>query len=247
VDRNFWAGQSIQLVAYALIAYFGGLCVRLRGVKVNYTRKVNFFALYAIPFVVDRLIPHQQTLGTVIVTSGLSAAMLVTLWKPIRSRVSLFQTMFISFDRPEDRPHTLLWLSTQILAGYAVLIPMSKIFARYGMSELIFIPLIIHGIGDGLAEPVGVRFGRHKYSTRTFLSRAKRHTRSYEGSACVFVSGVLAVAAFHGSFTPVELMGALLTVPILTTLAEAWSPHTWDTPYMFLVSGASLFAVKLLL
>src|SRR5262249_49333734 len=125
------------------------------------------------------------------------------------------------------------------------LIPLSMVFKRYGIGELIFIPVLIHGLGDGMAEPIGIRFGRHKYSTRTFLSRERRHTRSYEGSACVFVVGVLAILLLHGSFTPMQLVLALLTVPILTTLAEAWSPHTWDTPYMFAVSGASLLAVKL--
>jgi phytol kinase len=173
--------------------------------------------------------------------------MLVSLWKPVRVRVQVFQTMFSSFDRPEDRPHTLLWLTTQIIAGYMVLIPMSMLFARYGMAELAFIPVIIHGLGDGLAEPVGIRFGRHKYSTRTFMSRARRHTRSYEGSACVLIVGILAVAGFHHSFTTAQFIVALLTVPILTTLAEAWSPHTWDTPYMFLVCGATLLSVKLLI
>jgi dolichol kinase len=139
----------------------------------------------------------------------------------------------------------LLWLTTQIIAGYAVLIPMSLVFARYAIKELIFTPIVIHGLGDGLAEPIGMRFGRHKYTTRTFLSTKHTHTRSYEGSACVLVVGILAVLFFHDSFTSAELLAALLATPILTTLAEAWSPHTWDTPYMFLVSGGSLLAVKL--
>jgi phytol kinase len=59
--------------------------------------------------------------------------------------------------------------------------------------------------------------------------------------------GILAVIGFHHSFTTPQFIAALLTVPIFTTLAEAWSPHTWDTPYMFFVSGATLLGVKLLL
>jgi phytol kinase len=247
MNTNFWTSQILQLTAYALIAYAGGLCVQLKNVRVNYTRKVNFFALYLIPLAADRLFPYERVLVTSIVGSGLSALMLISMWEPVRVRVQVCQTMFTSFDRPEDRPHTLLWLTTQIIAGYMVLIPMSMLFARYGMAELAFIPVIIHGLGDGLAEPVGVRFGRHKYSTRMFLSAERRHTRSYEGSACVLVVGILAVIAFHHSFTTPQFIAALLTVPIFTTLAEAWSPHTWDTPYMFLVSGSTLLGVKLFL
>ena len=241
----FWTGEIIQITTYAVIAYVAGLFVQLKHSKVNYTRKINFFALYVVPLILARLFPYDPTFKTIAVRSLLAVGIFIVFLEPLRTRVPVFQTMFCSFDRPEDRPHTLLWLSTQIIAGYAVLIPMSIVFARYGFSELIFIPVIVHGIGDGLAEPIGIRFGRHKYSTREFFGKARRFTRSYEGSACVFVVGVLAIVAFKGSFTLTQFVVALLAVPILMTLAEAWSPHTWDTPYMFLVGTVSLLAVKI--
>ena len=152
--------------------------------------------------------------------------------------------MFASFDRPEDRPHTLYWFVTQIIGGYAVLLPMSAIFDRRDISNLLFIPILIHGFGDGLAEPVGIRYGRHKYNVRAFLDRSRRYTRRYEGSACVWLAGIVSVRAFQTSFTTAQLLAALIVVPLLTTLAEAWSPHTWDTPYMFLAGTVSLLAVK---
>ena len=61
----------------------------------------------------------------------------------------------------------------------------------------------------------------------------------------MFVSGVVSIAFFHASFSPVQLAVALIAVPFLTTLAEAWSPHTWDTPYMFLAGTTSLLAIKI--
>ena len=73
--------------------------------------------------------------------------------------------MFLSFDRPEDRPNTLLWLSTQITVGYLILIPAIFFFISIGYSDLIMVPILVNGIGDGLAEPVGVKFGRLKYKT----------------------------------------------------------------------------------
>jgi hypothetical protein len=47
----------------------------------------------------------------------------------------------------------------------------------------------------------------------------------------------------HASFSTPQFIGALLIVPISITLAEAFSPHTWDTPYMFLVGGGTLLAI----
>ena len=49
--------------------------------------------------------------------------------------------------------------------------------------------------------------------------------------------------AFHASFTPPQFLAALLVVPIAVTLAEAFSPHTWDTPYMFLVGTGTLLGI----
>lgn len=59
----------------------------------------------------------------------------------------------------------------------------------------------------------------------------------------MFIAGLVAVTAFHASFTLSQFIAALLIVPIGMTLAEAFSPHTWDTPYMFLVGTGSLLGI----
>jgi len=50
----------------------------------------------------------------------------------------------------------------------------------------------------------------------------------------------------------IELILALSIIPVAMTLAEAFSPHTWDSPFLYLVGGtttimvieiASLFAI----
>jgi dolichol kinase len=245
MNANFWVSTAIQFVIYGMVAYTAGLLVERKNVKVNYTRKIDFFVLFLTPLVFHRIFPQNQAVGIVAVRFLLVAAIFLILIKPNRERVPVFMTIFRSFDRPEDRPHTLLWFSTQIIIGYTVLIPLSILFARHGFHELMFVPVLIHGIGDGLAEPVGIRFGRHKYTTRAFLSKQRRYTRSYEGSACVFIVGIISVALFYSSFTIPQFIVALLVVPLFTTMAEATAPHTWDTPYIFLAAGLSTFAVKM--
>jgi dolichol kinase len=216
-------------------------------VKVNYTRKINFFAIFLVPLVLRPYFHYPATPLTLPVKLLIGVGMFALLSQPIRQRIPAFATMFRSFDRVEDRPHTLFWLSTQIIGGYAVLVPMSFLFSRLDISPLLFVPVLIHGIGDGLAEPVGIRWGRHTYGTYAFLGGERRFTRSYEGSACVFLAGVLGVLLFRASFTTPELIAALLLVPLASTLAEARAPHTWDTPYMFFAGTASLLAVKVFL
>jgi phytol kinase len=238
----FWFAELLKLAILGGVAYACGLLVLHQGVKVNYTRKVNFFALYLVPMLVDRLFPTVNSPEAASVRAVFFMLLMAFFLKPVRERLTLAATMFLSYDRPEDRPHTMFWLTTQLLAGYAVLIPMQILFRKLGFAELIFIPILVHGLGDGLAEPVGVRFGKHKYSCRSLFNK-RRYTRSLEGSSCVFIAGLMAVTAFHASFTPAQFIAALLIVPIGMTLAEAFSPHTWDTPYMFLVGTGSLLGL----
>lgn len=247
IDTMFWFSETAQVGTLASVAYATGKLVEIRGVKVNYTRKINFFAIFLVPLVLKQLIHYGKSPLTLPIKLAVGVAMFAVLVGPIRRRVPALNTMFRSFDRPEDRPHTLFWLSTQILGGYAVLVPMSFVFSSRGLSALLFVPVLIHGVGDGLAEPVGIRCGRHTYRTSAFLSRSRQFTRSYEGSACVFVAGLAAILLFHGSFTPAQLIAALIVVPVATTVAEARAPHTWDTPYMFLAATVSLLAIKTLL
>lgn len=244
VDASLWLGEAAKMIILVLTAFLAGLLVRDRNVRVNYTRKVNFFALFLVPQAVNWLIPCPRS-DAVAIARGVGFVLLLALFtKPVRERLPLAATMFLSFDRPEDRPHTLLWLTTQLVAGYLVMLPISAGLAAAGWAELIFIPILVHGLGDGLAEPVGIRFGRHRYATRGFLCD-RRYTRSLEGSACVLIAGLLAVATFHSSFSTAQFGAAIVSVPILMTLAEAWSPHTWDTPLMYLAGGTSLLAIKL--
>jgi len=211
------------------IWYIGGLLVLKKGVKTNYTRKVNHFSLLIIPFLLGAGRSSSPSDGNdflnliVGLLSGLSWFLIFV--KPIRERVNVINTAFLSIDRPEDRPYTLLWTSTQTAADYLVSILLSAYLMMINRMELIFIVIIISGIGDGLAEPIGVRFGKHKYKTYALFTK-KKYVRSIEGSACVFITALIAIILFGKSFSPIQFIFALITIPIVMTLAEAFSPHS---------------------
>jgi dolichol kinase len=116
------------------------------------------------------------------------------------------------------------------------------LFYKEGLSNLIFIPILINGIGDGLAEPVGIRFGRLKYKTYALFSKRK-YVRTIEGSACVFITSIIVIFLFKSYFSPAEFICALIVIPIAMTLAEAFAPHTWDTPFLFFVGYMSLYII----
>lgn len=239
----FLFNQFIKALILYSVQYLTGLLVKHKGVKVNYTRKINHFVLFLVPVYVDRAFAYEESFGYFILGAVAALISLIIYIEPVRSRIKVISLMFLSFDRPEDRPHTLLWLSTQIAAGYLVLIPMVVLYYYYDLLHLMFLPVLINGLGDGLAEPVGVRFGRHRYQTRALFT-GKKYVRSLEGSACLFLTSLIVIIVASSYFSHEQFIVAMLVVPVLMTLTEAISPHTWDTPFIFLVGYLSLFAIS---
>jgi phytol kinase len=242
MDTSFFIHQIVLVALLLGIYYATGKLVLHTGIKVNYTRKIDHFAIFFLPFLLDMLFVYQKSILTRVLGLVVSICSLGIFIKPIRERSKTISTMFLSFDRPEDRPRTLLWLTTQYIGAAFVIVPLMMCLDFLHKPELVFIPILINGLGDGLAEPIGVRFGRMKYSVRALFSD-ERYVRSFEGSLCVFVAGVLSVIAFRNSFAPAQFMAALALIPLGTTLAEAFSPHTWDTPFIYGTAGVLLIGI----
>ena len=238
--------QSTLAKGFALLAImlFSGSLARYFFIRVNYTRKINHFALFFLPVFIDKQFSTETF--TDIVYLAISAAVtvvsLLTFYEPIRKLIPPYQLMFEGFDRPEDRPHTLAWIWTQIVAGFAVMLPMVWLFGQWGLESLVLIPILINVVGDGLAEPVGIRFGKHEYKTRALFTE-KEYVRTLEGSACVLITGLIVVAMHYEYFTMTQFVLSMLLVPLLMTLTEAYSPHTWDTPFLMFTGYVSLLLI----
>lgn len=243
----FFINFLIKTGIYFIIMYLSGLLVLKKGVKVNYTRKINHFSLLAVPFllgIISRRPPHGGTGDYIMQIVGLLSGLLffALFLKPIRERVGIFNTAFRGIDRPEDRPYTLIWITTQTAANFIVAIPIAVYLSVINKPELIFILILINGIGDGLAEPVGVRFGKHKYQTSALFTKRK-YVRTIEGSACVFITSIIVVILFSSLFSTSQFIIALITFPIIMTLVEAKAPHSWDNPILFAIGSVLLFLI----
>ncbi len=221
-----------------------GALARYLSVKVNYTRKINHFAIYYLPVFIDSQF-NAETFTDVrylAISAIITTLSLLAFYEPIRNFFPPFQLMFDGFDRPEDRPHTLTWLWTQFAAGFGVMLPMVWLYGQWGLELFVTIPILINVIGDGLAEPVGVRFGKHEYKTKALFTD-KTYVRTLEGSACVLITGFVVIAMHYEYFTPLEFILAMLLIPIIMTLTEAYSPHTWDTPFLMFTGYVSLMLI----
>jgi len=234
-----YTGLYFLLSAIVLLgtAYFSGLAVRNYNVPVNYTRKINHFVHFLLPSMMLQFVPYDPQPKEFILTTFVFVLTFALFVKPIRSRVNFINVMFLSFDRPEDAPYTLVWVTTQIFAATLALIPIRYYSSLTGQDLLTYIPILINGFGDGLAEPIGIKFGRHKYRTKGFFVKRYYH-RTLEGSLCVFIASIGAIIFIKDAFTMQQFIIALCIIPVSMTFTEAKSPHTWDAPFLYFMGGA---------
>jgi len=232
---RFWTNQVIKYASIAVVQFACGLAVQYRDVKVNYTRKIVHICYFVIPQLLDtELIEFDKNIYTELWNVGIVFFLLLLMLKIIRKRLWIFRIMYMAIDRPEDRPFTTFWFMSQLAVALPIIAGFSVLFSKLNRNHYVFIPLLILTLGDGLAEPVGIRWGYHKYTVKgLFVNR--EYTRSYQGSLCVAFFSVVSVLIYYNEFTKASITFALLTLPICMTVTEAKSPHTWDNPLLLLV------------
>ena len=119
--------------------------------------------------------------------------------------------------------------------GYFIVVPYLTTAAGGLISNLLFgisaiMGYVVCGAADAIAEPVGVRFGKHKYKVPS-LKKVKVAERSLEGSLSVFVVSLILSLLFFVYLYQLPYAKALAASAILSVvivLVEAISFHGAD-------------------
>ena len=229
LDETFWTKLVAQQLAMWVVFSACGLAVVTKGWNEGYSRKVCHVVMYLTPFLVHLAWPRSNDASDE--TQSTNAPiwdMSWTVWfqflpfylqiKPLRRRSTFLMLVFRAYDRAQDRPHTLTWLLTQLAGGYVVILALYLYLQARGADVVppgagraILIPIVVNVFGDGLAEPVGIRFGRHKYRARALWYDGKccagEFKRTLEGSvrSCIYLrsspcfrAGAASAAALAG-------------------------------------------------
>lgn len=249
--RELLVQLSRQLPTMFLVLLLFGLAVDRGHINVAYTRKAShIFATFFIPLIWTPAVIegvelyHQWYLSVTWKSFAVFVIPYALMIRPIRSKVRLLYLGHRSFDRPEDRPYTLIWFMTQMLAIGLLLVPMSQYFLSNGVWSLYLIAAMSNGLGDGLAEPIGKVFGKKKYKVRALFTD-REYTRSYVGSACVAFFTTLGILINIPILSIGELVTLLAILPALITVIEAKSPHTWDNVFIYIACWAVVYLVVL--
>ncbi len=103
----------------------------------------------------------------------------------------IFRTMFAGYARESDVPHEAFHVWFSWLVSIIGLVIIDQAFHDMTVTRTAGLVL---GLADGVAEPVGVRWGRRKYRVPSLTGGAEMY-RSVEGSAAVFFTTFLVVVA----------------------------------------------------
>jgi phytol kinase len=151
-------------------------------VRTAYTRKIFHFLIFSTAsiFQVKYGLPAVILFGSIV-----SFFVLFAVFKG--DNFSFYEVMARESDRPHRTLFILIPLITTALGGV-----LSNLF----FLKFAFIGYLVGGWGDAVGEPVGSRWGKHRYQVPSLLG--VKATRSAEGSAAV--AGVSIVVAFIGLY-----------------------------------------------
>jgi phytol kinase len=220
-----WAGPPALLWATACLAFAGYLKTR-RGLATGYTRKVFHFLIF----------------GTVIGIHAAWGTRGVCLFGAMTSLVIAYAVargpghfMYEAIAREKDAPRRTHYV---VVPYFATLI--GGLFANVFLAGTAVLGYLVAGLGDAAAEPVGTRFGRHKY--RVPALRGVAAVRSLEGSGSVFVVSAVALGVCLAVSRSGAVSGRTLLVvgliAAVSTLVEAVTPHGWDNATLQVVPAA---------
>ena len=136
-------------------------------IKINYTRKLGNLLKVPKYFVADLFPDFTSTALSMTTALAINQTLFCAMYyRRSREKIPFFSYVFLSQDRREDRPDTLIFQVTEDILRFAIYFPFKLLVVDLiQRPAIIFIPIAVNNIGDGLAEPVGVAFGKHKYST----------------------------------------------------------------------------------
>lgn len=216
-------GPPSAAAAVAYLAVAGRLKCG-RGWRTGYTRKLFHLLVFTSAAAV------QATLGFAAL-AVFGAATSAVIFHALARGVGY--PPYEAMARESDAPRRTLFIVTPWLATL-----LGGVLSNWAFGDLAVYGYLVAGLGDAAGEPVGTRFGRHRYRVPS-LGGVVAH-RSWEGSAAVFAVSLLAlvVAAWLTGGGTVPAAPALFTVALAATAVEAVSPHGWDNLTMQLVPTA---------
>ena len=200
--------------SYCCLRFAGHLKAKVR-LRTGYTRKVFHVLIFVSAVVV-------QAFGgfAAVCVFGLMVSVVVGLAVLRGPNDRLYEALA----REQDGPHRTYYI---VVPYFATLI--GGLASNIFFGPLAVVGYLVGGLGDAAGEPVGTRWGRHRYSSSGSKATA---TKTFEGSFAVLAASVVAllisVAISPDLRFDLRAAIALPGIAIVCALVEAFSPRGWD-------------------
>jgi phytol kinase len=224
----------LSIIVIILTAYLAGILKLKFHVKTNYTRKIFHFIIFSAA-------------GVIGIFSGLQGVIV------FGSVAGIFIMIIINFGignlfyeglaREQDSPHRSFYLIVPFVATAA-----GGFLNNLLIGQFAIIGYLVAGWGDAAGEPVGVRFGKHKYKVPT-VAKVVCY-RTYEGSLAIFIVSTTAIVIVMTQVLKIPVLPAVgvgLIAGLITSIVEAISPHGIDNFTTQFFSAMSAYAIITLL
>lgn len=138
--------------------------------------------------------------------------------------------------REKDAPHETLFILIPLITTALGGVVTNLFFLRYA-----YVGYIVSGWGDAVGEPVGARWGKHRYHVPSLAGVPAE--RSWEGSLAVMFMGTAgaAIALNIDNIDPVTALGTGLACGIVGALVEAISNHGLDNLTVQIAAAATAY------
>lgn len=203
--------------------------------KSSSTRKFNHFGISLISIILFSFVPIENTTATAIFASvGVLIIYTISAKSNNRYVSSIIDSNVRERDMPNGKFFVFLPLITGQLALYVSLLTLNPILVKIAFCSM--------GFGDGLAEPIGTRYGKHQYVIKDYLWN-KENTKSLQGSSAVFFVSLISCFIFLHLYFHISLIKLLLIsvfYSIFVTFIEATSPRGLDNFLIILLGSIFL-------
>ena len=219
-----------MLIYVFLVAILVCYLKKFRQVSTPYTRKIFHFLI----FTTAGIFQFRFGLPLVVLFGGIVSGFVLAAVL-IGKGFVFYESLARETDRPYRTLFVLVPLGTTALGGVLI----NLFFPQFA-----FIGYLVGGWGDAVGEPVGTRWGRHRYAVPSLMGVPAQ--RSLEGSVAVaLVSTAVAFAGFYMLQYPVgtALITALLC-GLGSAMVEAISNHGLDN-LTIQVAGAGIATLVL--
>lgn len=221
------------LAALILLWLVTGLLKERQLLHEAASRKINHIAVFVGGTLFFAWLPEANARADlyVICTAVLLLVLLVCWYR----EVIPFSYIYAANTRQSDAPHATFFFLFSWVVSIGALLLLDLLFAQIAVTRT---AVLIVGVADGIAEPIGRRWGRHPY--RVLSLRPTPAFRSLEGSMAVWGATIVVVLSCLPPALGVGhwLAAALLTAS-LATVVEAISPRGFDN-FLLLLAMAGL-------